>query len=146
MAAIGPVEPCTVHEETIVIESCGKRCFSSVPVPPTIEVGQRGNLRYQHAFVGLYVCPTSLCSPIDEIFDHLFVLHRFCDFPVPAIRLIRRKRLSLTTSLVWNSFVARAGRTSDRSQAELMTMLRGKLLSLRKIGIALFGLGVLNEF
>jgi hypothetical protein len=49
--------------------------------------------------------------------------------------------------LFWESFVARAGRTvRQRSQAELMTVLREKPLSLGNIGLVLFGLSLLDEF
>src|ERR1700690_3937492 len=95
MARVWPVEPRAVDQEAIAFESCGKRRFPRFPSPPAMFAVKRGDLRNQHAVVCLYVGPTPLCSFVDEVFDHLLMLHCVCDLPVPAIHLFRKQLSSL---------------------------------------------------
>src|SRR6266566_5204338 len=96
MVCLGPVEPSAVDQETVVFEPHGKRRFPRLPSPPAISTEERGNLRGENFLVGLQVCPTSPCSLSDEVIDHLLMLHRFCDFPVPAIHLVRTQLVPMT--------------------------------------------------
>src|SRR5437899_11668321 len=102
VVCLGPPEPGAVDQETFVFEPYGKRrCPTSVtsPIVPSVWTVRTRKLRVENVLAGLYVCPTSSCSLVDEVFDHLLMLHRFCDFPVPAIHLIRRQLICGTSSL-----------------------------------------------
>src|SRR5437899_13082226 len=114
VVCLGPPEPGAVDQETFVFEPYGKRrCPTSVtsPIVPSVWTVRTRKLRVENVLAGLYVCPTSSCSLVDEVFDHLLMLHRFCDFPVPAIHLFRKQLRSIDNLLSPSSFVARAGRT-----------------------------------
>jgi hypothetical protein len=101
-----PVEPRPVDEKIPVSESHGKREGSATqtaptPMPPWTILLRK--LRAENVPVGLNVGSTSP-APFDELSNYLLMLHLFCDFPVPAIRLFRKQLSSKRNLLPWFNY------------------------------------------
>src|SRR6266851_3498149 len=92
MFADRPRKTRPVYQEAVILQpnrERGRLPPSTRPMPPRgISLGYLG---IEHVLVGLYVSPATSASFRDEVFDHLLMFHRFCDFPVPAIRLFREQ-------------------------------------------------------
>src|SRR6266404_2144570 len=95
MSADRPAKTRPVYQETVILQPNRERGrLPRITRPPPPGGVPLGYLGIEHVVVGLYVSPATFASTRDEVFDHLLMFHRFCDFPVPAIRLIR-KQLSM---------------------------------------------------
>src|SRR5712692_1830015 len=147
MSADRPGKTRPVYQETVILQPNRERGrLPRVARPPPPRGVSLGYLGIEHVLVGLYVGPATLASFRDEVFDHLLMFHGFRR-SCPRHSPLQKAALTVQQPpffgiLSWHVPDVPSG----RSQAELMTMLREELPSLRKISLALFNLGALHEF